>query len=325
MCGSIGHDPVTLGYFLRRLLAVILVLFIITFAVFAVTMILPGNAAIMILGEHGTEEAVAALERQLGIDRPWFVQYIDWVGGIVQGDMGQSLRLSLPVSEVVGEAFWNSAALAATALVAVTVVAIPLGVLAAIKRGTFADLVIGMFSYIGASMPEFVTATLLLVLLAGPATGLLPAGGFVAPGESLGGFAMHVILPGATLGLILIAHISRQVRSEMSDVLSSDFIRAARLKGLRERRVIRRHALPNSLAPAIAVISLDVGYLLGGIIVVEEIFAWPGLGRLLIYALENRDLPVIQAVTLVLAAVYALSNLVSDIVIAILDPRVRYA
>jgi len=120
------------------------------------------------------------------------------------------------------------------------------------------------------------------------------------------------------------AHIARQVRSEMSDVLASDYIRAARLKGLRERTVIRRHALPNSLAPAVAVISLDIGYLLGGIIVVEEIFAWPGLGRLLIYALENRDLPVIQAITLLLAAVYALSNLFSDLAIAALDPRVRY-
>ena len=209
--------------------------------------------------------------------------------------------------------------------VSVTIVAIPLGILAALKRGTAYDLIIGIFSYIGASMPEFVTATLLLVFLAGPATGLLPAGGFVAPSESLGGFASHVVLPALTLGLILTAHISRQVRSEMSEVLSSDYIRAARLKGLRERRVIRRHALPNSLAPAVAVISLDIGYLLGGIIVVEEIFAWPGLGRLLIYALENRDLPVIQAITLLLATVYALSNLLSDLVIAILDPRVRYA
>ena len=315
----------TFGYLVRRLLAVLLVLVVVTFAVFAITMILPGNAAVMILGEYGTPEAVAALERRLGLDRPWYVQYAAWVSGVVQGDFGQSLRLNLPVAEVVGDAFWNSAALAVTALVSVTVVAIPLGVLAALKRGTVADLIIGLFSYIGASMPEFVTATLLLVLLAGPATGLFPAGGFVAPGESLGGFASHVVLPATTLGLILTAHISRQVRSEMSDVLASDYIRAARLKGLTERRVIRRHALPNSLAPAVAVISLDVGYLLGGIIVVEEIFAWPGLGRLLIYALENRDLPVIQAITLLLAAVYALSNLVADIAIAVLDPRVRYA
>lgn len=315
----------TLGYLVRRLLAVILVLIVVTFAVFAITMILPGNAAVMILGEYGTDEAVAALERRLGLDKSWYIQYFGWVKGILSGDLGQSLRLSLPVADVVGDAFLNSASLAGIALISVTIIAIPLGVLAAIKRGTVADLVIGVFSYIGASMPEFVTATLLLLFLAGPALGLLPAGGFVALTESVGGFASHVILPATTLSLILTAHISRQVRSEMSEVLSSDYIRAARLKGLRERRVIRRHALPNSLAPAVAVISLDVGYLLGGIIVVEEIFAWPGLGRLLIYALENRDLPVIQAITLLLATVYALSNLISDIIIAILDPRVRYA
>ena len=315
----------TLGYIFRRLMAVILVLFVVTFAVFAITMILPGNAAVMILGEYGTEEAVAAMERILGLDKTWHIQYIDWFVGVLHGDFGQSLRLSLPVADVVGDAFWNSASLAITALLSVTIIAIPLGALAAIKRGSIADLIIGIFSYIGASMPEFVTATMLLIFVAGPALGLLPAGGFIAINESLGGFTSHVILPATTLGLVLTAHISRQVRSEMSEVLSSDYIRAARLKGLSERRVIRRHALPNSLAPAVAVISLDIGYLLGGIIVVEEIFAWPGLGRLLIYALENRDLPVIQAITLVLATVYALSNFLSDIAIAILDPRVRYA
>lgn len=316
----------TLGYLIRRILAVLLVLIIVTFAVFAVTMILPGNAAVMILGEHATDESLRAMEIRLGLDRPFHVQYFEWVRGILlEGDFGMSLRLSLPVAEVVGQAFWNSAWLAITALAAVTVIAIPLGMLAAVKRGTPADLGIGLVAYVGTAMPEFVTATLLLVFLAGPGTGYLPAGGFIAPGESFTGFLSHVVLPAGTLGLILTAHIARQVRSEMSDVLASDYIRAARLKGLRERVVIRRHALPNSLAPAVAVISLDVGYLLGGIIVVEEIFAWPGLGRLLILALENRDLPVIQAITLALATVYALTNLLSDIAIAALDPRVRFA
>jgi len=312
----------TLGYLTRRLGAVFLILIIVTFAVFAVTMILPGNAAVMILGEHATEEQLLALERQLKLNRPFHAQYLDWVSGIVVGDFGMSLRLSVPVSEVVGRAFFSSAYLALTALLIVTVIAIPLGMFAAMRRGTKTDLGIGLVAYVGTAMPEFVTATLLLVFFAG--TGIFPAGGYTAPGENLAGFLSHVVLPAGTLSLILTAHIARQVRSEMSDVLSSDYIRAARLKGLREPVVIRRHALPNSLAPAVAVISLDVGYLLGGIIVVEEIFAWPGLGRLLIYALENRDLPVIQAITLIHATVYALTNLLSDIVIAALDPRVRY-
>ena len=312
------------AYLLRRLLAVALVLWIVTIAVFAITMILPGNAAIMILGEYATPDQVAALEERLGLNRPAAIQYFEWLFNLLQGDFGMSLRLSLPVSEVVGSAFRNSAMLAVTALVTVTVVAVPIGMLAAVKRGTKADLGISLVAYVGTAMPEFVTATLLLVIFAAPGNPLLPAGGFIPPSESVAGFFNHVILPAGALGLILTAHIARQVRSEMSDVLASDYIRAARLKGLHERRVIRGHALPNSLAPAVAVISLDIGYLLGGIIVVEEIFAWPGLGRLLILALENRDLPVIQAITLLLAMVYALSNLLSDVVIAALDPRVRY-
>lgn len=315
----------TPAYLARRLAAVLLVLLVVSFAVFAITMILPGNAAVMILGEYATPDQLAALEERLGLNRSWSAQYISWLSGVLHGDWGMSLRLSLPVSGLIATAFVNSALLAITALVTVTIVAIPLGIAAAVKRGTWADLLIGLVAYCGTAMPEFVTATLLIVFLAGPDTGIFPAGGFVPPFEDFWGFLGHVILPAGTLSLVLTAHIARQTRSEMADVLASDYVRAARLKGLAERVVLRRHALPNALAPTIAVISLDIGYLLGGIIVVEEIFAWPGLGRLLIYALENRDLPVIQGVTLVLAMVYALSNLVSDLVIAAIDPRVRYA
>lgn len=315
----------SLAYLLRRLGSIVIVLAIVTVTVFAITMVLPGNAAIMILGENGSDEARVALEQQLGLNRPLLVQYLDWMSGVMHGDFGMSLRLSQPVAQLVGDAFWNSATLAVLAMVTVTVIAIPFGTFAALRRGTAWDLAIGLFAYVGTAMPEFVTATLLLVIFASPETQVLPAGGFVSPSESIRGFLVHAILPTATLSLILVAHISRQVRSEMSEVLSSDYIRAARLKGISESRVIRRHALPNALAPAVAVISLDIGYLLGGIIVVEEIFAWPGLGRLLIYALQNRDLPVIQTITLLLAVVYALSSLVADIIIAKLDPRVRYA
>ncbi len=313
------------AYLVRRLAAMLLVLAIVSFTVFAITQILPGNAAVMILGEYATPDQIKALELELGLDRPRLEQYLAWVGKILVGDFGTSMRLSVPVAGLVAEAFLRSAALAAAALVTVTLIAIPMGVIAAIRRGTASDLAISFFAYLGTAVPEFVTATLLLVFLAAPDRGWFPAGGFVPPGEDLLKSLHHMILPTATLALVLTAHIARQVRSEMSEVLASDYVRAARLKGLPESTVVRRHALRNAMAPAVAVISLDVGYLLGGIIVVEEVFAWPGLGRTMIYALQNRDLPVIQAVTLVLAAVYALSNLVSDIVIAALDPRVRYA
>ncbi len=313
------------AYLARRLAAVMVVLLIVSLTVFAITLILPGNAAVMILGEFATPTQLRELELELGLDRPWHLQYLTWIGSILSGNWGMSMRLSVPVADMIAEAFWRSAALAAAALVTVTLIAIPLGVVAALWRGTRADLGISIFAYLGTAVPEFVTATMLLVFMAAPDRGWFPAGGYVPLSESAVGFLYHMCLPAATLSVVLTAHIARQVRSEMSDVLRSDYVRAARLKGLPERTVILRHALRNALAPAVAVISLDVGYLLGGIIVVEEVFAWPGLGRLIIYALQNRDLPVIQAATLVLATVYALSNLVSDLVIAVLDPRVRYA
>jgi peptide/nickel transport system permease protein len=313
------------AYLARRLAAVMVVLLIVSLTVFAITLILPGNAAVMILGEFATPTQLRELELELGLDRPWHLQYLTWIGSILSGNWGMSMRLSVPVADMIAEAFWRSAALAAAALVTVTLIAIPLGVVAALWRGTRADLGISIFAYLGTAVPEFVTATMLLVFMAAPDRGWFPAGGYVPFSESAVGFLYHMCLPAATLSVVLTAHIARQVRSEMSDVLRSDYVRAARLKGLPERTVILRHALRNALAPAVAVISLDVGYLLGGIIVVEEVFAWPGLGRLIIYALQNRDLPVIQAATLVLATVYALSNLLSDLVIAVLDPRVRYA
>jgi peptide/nickel transport system permease protein len=207
----------------------------------------------------------------------------------------------------------------------VCLVAIPVGVAGALWRGTLFDLVLGLFAYLGASVPEFVTATLLLVLVGDSGGGWLPAGGFTPLADGIGEFARHMVLPVATLSLILVAHLSRQVRSEMAEALGSDYVRAARVKGLSSPRILLAHALRNALAPAVAVLSLDVGYLLGGILVVEEVFAWPGLGRLLIYAVQNRDLPLMQAATLVMAAVYTLSNLLADIVIAWLDPRVHYA
>lgn len=313
------------AYLVRRLAAILVVLLIVSFTVFAITQILPGNAAVMILGEYATEQERHALELTLGLDHPWYMQYLHWLGQTLSGDWGMSMRLSQPVASLIGEAFWRSAALAAASLATVCLIAIPLGVIAALRRGDVIDLGVGLLAYIGTAIPEFVTATLLLVIFASPEHGFLPAGGFTPLSESVSGFFAHLVLPTATLSLILTAHIARQVRSEMSDVLASDYVRAARLKGLSETAVVLRHALRNAMAPAIAVLSLDVGYLLGGILVVEEVFAWPGLGRLMIYALQNRDLPVIQAATLVLAATYALSNLVADIVIATLDPRVRYA
>ena len=313
-----------LAYLLKRVGFIAVILLIVSFVVFAVTQILPGNAAQMILGEFALPEQLEALERQFGLDDPWFVQYGRWLGGLLTGDWGTSMVMRQPVLPLVLDALSRSLVLAGLSLLAVTFIAIPMGVFAAARRGKAADTGISVVSYIGVSLPEFVTATLLLVFLTRPEVGLFPAGGYTPPGEDLGRFLSHLVLPVATLIIILMAHISRQTRSEMVDVLQHDYIRTATLKGLPRRTVLVKHALRNALLPTITVIALDVGYLIGGIIVVEEVFAYPGLGRLLVFAMQNRDLPLIQAGALVMAAVYAVANLAADLVYAALDRRIQY-
>ena len=313
-----------LAYLLKRVGFIAVILLVVSFVVFAVTQLLPGNAAQMILGEFALPEQLEALERQLGLDDPWFVQYGRWLAGLLTGDWGTSMVMRQPVLPLVLDALSRSLVLAGLALLAVTFIAIPMGVLAAARRGKAADTGISVVSYIGVSLPEFVTATLLLVFLTRPEVGLFPAGGYTPPGEDFGRFLSHLVLPALTLIIILMAHISRQTRSEMVDALQHDYIRTATLKGLPRRTVLVKHALRNALLPTITVIALDVGYLIGGIIVVEEVFAYPGLGRLLVFAMQNRDLPLIQAGTLVMAAVYAAANLAADLVYAALDRRIQY-
>lgn len=253
------------------------------------------------------------------------MQYRDWLSGVLRGDFGISLRTGQPVGPQIRDAFGRSAILAGLSLLLVCAIAIPIGPLAAVKRGKPTDLAVSLVSYLGVSLPEFVLATLLLVWLAGPSVALFPASGYVPFSENFWEALYHIALPVMTLTIILAAHISRMVRSEMVDTLDSDFIRAAYLRGLRRRRVILYHALPNSLLPAITVIALDIGYLIGGVIVVEEVFSFPGVGRQLILAIENRDLPMLQAGTLVMALTYAMANLLADIAYAALDKRIQFS
>jgi peptide/nickel transport system permease protein len=278
----------------------------------------------MILGEYATDEALAALNNKLGLDDPAPVQYLRWLSNVVQGDFGVSLRTSQPVGPTILNALGRSAILAVSSLVLVCIIAIPLGVLAASQRGKITDLGVSLVSYIGVSLPEFVLATLLLVWLASPSIGLFPASGYVPFAEDFWDALHHIALPVLTLTIVLTAHISRMIRSEMADTLETDFIRAARLRGLPKRRVLFHHALRNSMLPAITVIALDVGYLIGGVIVVEEVFAFPGVGRQLILAIQNRDLPMIQAGALIMACSYAVANLLADLAYGALDKRIKY-
>ena len=312
-------------FVLKRLGTAALTLFVVSVLVFGITQVLPADAATMLLGENATAEQLSAVRMRLGLDRPAWAQYARWAGGVLRGDLGTSTDNGQPVAAVMLTALSRSLLLAGCALLLMLAVAVPLGILAALRRGGAADLGLGLVSYAGVSVPEFVTATIVLVTLGNPAFGLLPATGYVPLTEDFADGVRHLVLPVLTVSVILVAHVSRMVRSEMADVLASPYVRAARMKGLSPARILLRHALPNALLPAITVVALDVGYLLGGIIVVEEIFAFPGIGRALIVAVNQRDLPSIQAGALIMAATYAAANLVADLLYAVLDRRIRYA
>jgi len=311
-------------YVARRTLSIALVLVLISLIVFVAIHVLPGSAATLILGEYATAESLRALERDMGLDRPFALQYAAWMGGVVTGDWGYSLAMKQPVTAIVGLRLRNSAWLAGFALVAVALVAIPLGTLAALRRGRWLDLAILTGSYIGISVPEFVTGMVLILVLAGPTLHLFPTGDYAPMAAGLRTWLSHLVLPALTLTLVLLAHVLRQTRSGLVEVLQSAYVRTARLKGATERRVVGRHALRNGLLPAVTVIALDLGYLMGGIVVVEEVFAYPGMGRLILYAIQNRDVPLLQVSILIVAATYAFANFAADLAYAWLDPRIRY-
>ena len=311
-------------YVARRALSIALVLVLISLIVFVAIHVLPGSAATLILGEYATPESLRALERDMGLDRPLAVQYAAWIGGVVTGDWGYSLAMKQPVTAIIGLRLRNSALLASFALVAVVLVAIPLGTLAALRRGRWLDLAILTGSYLGISVPEFVTGMVLILVLAGPSLHFFPTGDYAPLAAGLRTWLSHLVLPALTLTLVLLAHVIRQTRSGLVEVLQSAYVRTARLKGATERRVVVRHALRNGLLPAVTVIALDLGYLMGGIVVVEEVFAYPGMGRLILYAIQNRDVPLLQVSILIVAATYTVANFAADMVYAWLDPRIRY-
>jgi peptide/nickel transport system permease protein len=307
----------------RRLALVGYTLLVVSVLVFGITQVLPADAAVTLLGENATPEALAAVRQRLGLDAPVWLQYGRWLSAMAQGDFGVSMRTNQAVGPILAVALGRSLLLAALSLALMLIVAVPLGLVAALRRGGLVDLVAGLVAYLGVSLPEFVTGTLLLMLLADRMQ-WLPATGYIPFTENPVDSLRHLVLPVLTVSAMLVAHVSRMVRSETIDVLHSDYIRAARLKGLSERRVIFRHVLRNALLPVITIVALDVGYLLGGIIVVEEIFALPGIGRQLIVAITSRDLPSIQAGALVMAVTYALASTLADIGYALLDKRIAY-
>src|SRR5262245_8791140 len=310
------------AFLARRVLYGLISLAILSAIIFACTHLLPGDAAITILGEGATPEALAALRTRLGLDRSFVVQYLEWLAGIPRGDFGPSTTLNQPAGAIIAERLGHSLSLAVSTILVASVLAIPLGLAAAAHRGSRLDVSILTASYLGISIPDFVVAPILIILLASPPLSLLPSSGYEPAAKSIAGWLSHMVLPVFVLAFLLIAHLLRQTRSGMLEVLSSDYVRTARLKGLPERIVLWRHAVRNGLATTVAVLALDVGYLMGSIVIVEEIFAYPGLGRLMVYSVANRDIPLVQGTALVIGAVYVAANLLADLAQAALNPRV---
>jgi peptide/nickel transport system permease protein len=310
-------------FIVRRLGFVAVTILVSSALIFIATQILPGDVARMILGRFATDEAIQNLRVELGLDRPLIVQYASWLFNFVQGDWGQSLSTGDPVMGLVFSRLRNSAMLAAVAFAIYVPFGILLGLWTALRRNTATDQIIsiGSLSFIG--LPEFVTGVILISVFAIKLR-WLPASSSIVPNASFIEALPRLILPGITVALVSLAYITRMTRSSTIDVLQTDYVRTAYLKGLRPRKVLFGHVLRNALLPTVTVAAISIGWLIGGLIVTESLFSFPGLGRLLLFAIQRQDLPLIQAVTLLLVLVFSLSNLVADILYAYLNPRIRY-
>jgi ABC-type dipeptide/oligopeptide/nickel transport system permease component len=301
-------------YVLRRVLYTLPALWLILTMVYLLVHIVPGDPVQQMLGQDARAEDLAQLRHSLGLDQPIGEQYAHYLGGLARGDWGRSLRFAAPVRGIVLDRFPATIELSLAALVVCIAIAIPAGVFSARRRGSGADRATSFFTLLGQSVPNFALGPV-LILLFSVEIGWLPVSGR--------GGASHLILPAITLGAALAAILTRMVRGSMIEELSSDYVRTARAKGIGERAVLFRHAFPNALIPVITILGLQFGSLLAGTIVTESIFSWPGIGRLAVQAISARDYPLLQGCILVISVSYVVVNLLTDLLYAIVDPRVR--
>lgn len=311
------------AFIVRRLLLGALVLFLVSVVVFLATQAL-GDPARAILGRNATPERLDALREELNLDSSLLGQYLDWIGGLLQGSLGNSLAAQgVPVSELLGPRLANSAVLVVCAAAVSIPLSIALGSWAALRRDTAFDNVTSNLMLVFAALPEFVVAVLLVVLLGTTVWTVLPPTSPVSPGLRPWDTPEILVLPTATLVLAVAPYVSRVMRASMSEVLESDYIEMARLKGLPERTVLIRHALPNAIGPVLQVIAINLAYLAGGVIVVEYVFNYPGVGTALRDAVGSHDVPVVQAVAVMIAGVYVVCNLLADMGTVLVTPRLR--
>lgn len=311
-------------FLLRRTLMVIPLMLAVATLVFMLMHIIPGRPGRAILGDAATDEAVFAVEERLGLHRPLPEQYFDWLGGVLRLDMGKSIISSRPIMKDLLDRLPRSVELMAAAAIFALLFGVPLGIISAVKRNGAVDILVGSTAIIGLSVPNYVFGTL-LVLVFSLQLGWFVSSGYVAPNEDFGGHLKLLVLPMLTLGLNMGAVVLRMTRSSMLEVLALDYVRTARSKGLTERVVLVKHALRNALNPVVTIVGLQIGSLLGGAVIVEYIFSWPGLATFMINSIINRDYPATQAAILLIAAAFVTINLIVDLLYGVLDPRIRYS
>ena len=301
-------------YVAQRIGQAAIILLGVSFITFLLLYILPADPAVQIAGRSATPETVASIRAQLGLDQPLLVQYWHYITNLLQGDFGRSYLQKSDVSELIQSRLWPSLSLMFFAIVIELIIGISAGVFSAIKRGKFADNFIMINSFIAVSAPQFIVSILVLYIFAVKLQ-WFPIGGYGQP--------IHYVLPALTLGILGSGWYSRVMRSSMLDVMRQDYIRTARAKGAPLGRVIRVHALKNAVLPIVAMIGLDIGIFMGGIVVVESVFGWPGIGQLAWQAIQRVDIPIIMGVTLVSAVAIVIGNLIADLVAPFIDPRIK--
>lgn len=311
------------AYVLRRLLATIPVMLVVAVFVFLMLRLSPADPAAIIAGDSATSEQIDQIRTKLGLDQPILSQFFIWFGKLAQFDLGESFFFKKTIVELIAERFEPTLSLALVTIVIAIVIAVPLGVLAAYKQGSWIDRIVMGFSVLGFSVPVFVIGYLLIYLFA-IKLNWLPVQGYQRIGQGFGGWFERLILPSLTLSVIYIALIARMTRTSVLEVLSEDYIRTARAKGQVEIKVLFRHALKNAAVPIVTVIGLGVALLIGGVVVTESVYTIPGLGRLTVDAVLARDYPVIQAIILLFSLIYVLINLLVDLTYTLFDPRIRY-
>ncbi|MBL8835286.1 MAG: ABC transporter permease [Alphaproteobacteria bacterium] len=311
------------AYIIRRIVATVPVMGFVAFFVFSLLYLTPGDPAAVIAGDQATVADIERIRERLGLDRPFLVQFGTWLWAVLHGDMGISIFTNLPVSEMIGQRIEPTVSLATVTIILAVSLAVPLGTLAAWRVGSWIDRLVMVIAVAGFSVPVFVVGYILIFAFALELE-WLPVQGFTSPSEGFWPFLSHMIMPASALGLVYMALIARITRASVLEVLSQDYIRTARAKGLAEDKVLLGHALKNAAVPIVTIIGIGVALLIGGVVVTESVFAIPGLGRLTVDAILRRDYPIIQGVILLFSFVYVVLNLLIDISYTLLDPRIRY-